>query len=288
VYKLRPPVTICRSFLCPWNETVLHRFTAGSDGASPSGDVIFDSAGNLYGTTLEGGPSGYCTLGCGLVYELTPSSGGWIETLLYTFAGGIDGESPNAGVVMNSAGDLFGTSDGPTQDGLPGAVYELMPSPSGWNKSFIYAFQGTSHGSGPVGLILDSAGNLYGTTVNGGAASGGTVYELSPGSGWAFTLLYSLQSDNPDAYGSGSRLTMDAAGNLYGTTVQGGQYGMGSVFKLTPAMGSWTYTSLHDFTGGNDGSGVGSGVLLDRQGNVYGTTLEGGTYGYGVAFKIAQ
>lgn len=290
VYKLQPPATVCRSISCPWNETILHTFTAGTDGAIPSSTVSFDSAGNLYGTTLEGGTAMYCNGGCGVVYELTPSGGGWIDSILYAFAGGVDGEFPQDGVVMNNAGDLFGTSDGPTPNGTPGAVYELTPSGSGWSKSFYYVFQGTNNGAEPLGLIIDASGNLYGGTQMGGPEGGGTVYELTPGgSGPNFILLYALSTivqfgiSGPDA-----PLTMDAAGNLYGTTGNDGRYGMGSVFKLTPSLGSWTYTSLHDFTGGDDGAYPVGPVLLDSQGNVYGTALTGGLYNNGIAFKITQ
>lgn len=287
VYKLQPSFTFCRSILCPWNETILHRFTAGSDGADPSGLVIFDHSGNLYGTTRGGGGSPNCTAddGCGVVYELTPAGGSWTESLLYTFAGGADGAYPATGVVLNSAGDFFGTcSGGPSNNGV---VYQLSPSGSGWSKSFIYQFTGMSDGYGPVGVSIDSAGNLYGATDFGGAGGGGTVYELSPqNGGWLYSLLYPL-TGNPSSYGPVARLTMDAAGNLYGTTLQGGEFGAGSVFKLTPAMGSWAYTSLHDFTGGDDGSNPGSRVVLDAQGDVYGATTSGGAFNYGVAFKIS-
>jgi uncharacterized repeat protein (TIGR03803 family) len=290
VYKLQPPATFCRSIVCPWNETILHTFTAGTDGAIPSSGVTFDSADNLYGTTEEGGTASFCTGGCGVVYEMTPSRGNWVESVLYAFAGGTDGEFPLDGVVMNSSGDLFGTSDGPTQNGYPGAVYELAPSGSGWIKSFYYIFHGTNNGAGPIGLIIDRDGNLYGGTETGGPENGGTVYELSPGgSGANFTLLYALPTIvqfgpvGPDA-----PLTRDAAGNLYGTTGNGGQFGMGSVFKLTAAMGSWTFTSLHDFTGGDDGAYPTGPVLLDSQENVYGTALTGGLYNNGVAFKLVQ
>ena len=287
VYKLQPPSSICHSVACPWTETILHRFVAGAnDGAYPSSGVIFDVAGNLYGTTDGGGGSQFCALqGCGVVYELSPA-GGWNETLLHVFTGGTDGQSPEAGLVLNSSGDFFGTCVGGNRGGF---VYELTPSGSGWTKSFIYTFTGGSDGYQPIGLIIDSNGNLYGATTFGGPQGGGTVYQLSPfNGGWNYSRLYALLSGNPHLYGPIARLTMDAAGNLYGTTFQGGAHQAGSVFKLTPAVGSWTYTSLHDFTGGSDGGNPGSRVLLDAQGNVYGTAHFGGFYSHGVAFKITQ
>lgn len=287
VYKLQPPISICHSIVCPWRETILHSFAAGTDGAYPSGGVIFDANRNLYGTTVGGGGSLYCTVndGCGVVYALS-STNGWNETLIHTFTGGSDCEDPSAGVVLNSSGDLFGTCDGPTQGG---SVYQLTPSGSGWNESYAYQFSGGTDGSGPIGLILDAAGNLYGTTTYGGPESGGTVYELSASDGsWHYSQLFALMSGNPHLSGPTARLTMDAAGNLYGTTFQGGEFQAGSVFKLTPGIGTWTYTALHDFTGGTDGSNPGSRVLLDGQGNVYGTAQFGGSLGNGVAFVITQ
>ena len=290
VYQLRPGVTFCRSVLCYWNETVLYRFTAGStDGAYPSSSVAFDHSGNLYGATEGGGNNGlngYCHYfyGCGIVYELSPSNGSWTETVLYIFQGGPDGRYPAGALALDSAGDVFGASQGPEVAGLPGSIYELTPSQSGWTKTFIYEFQGTDDGSQPIGVLMDSAGNLYGETTFGGAQGGGVAYELSANT-WNFNLLYSLVG-NPQ--NRAARLTMDAAGNLYGTSYVGGQYGRGTVFKLTPSMSGWSYTPLHDFTGGSDGNGPASPVVLDTQGNVYGTTLSGGTYNSGVAFEVTQ
>jgi uncharacterized repeat protein (TIGR03803 family) len=205
--------------------------------------------------------------------------------VLYTFQGGADGNSPAEGVVFNSAGDFFGTASGP---GNYGSVYELTPSGTGFNKSFIHIFTGGADGSGPAGLIIDSSGNLYGATFRGGMGRGGTAYELSPqGSGWAFRVLYPLFDPHGNP-GSIARLTRDAAGNLYGTTEYGGQYGYGTVFKLTSIAGHYSYTALHQFTGGQDGRYPGSRVVLDPQGNVFGTTLAGGSLNLGVAFKIEQ
>lgn len=260
-------------------------FTAGSDGAQPVSGVLFDSEGNLYGATRGGGGSQFCsgTYGCGVVYELTPAGGSWTELLLHTFTGGADCQNPDDGVVMNSAGNLFGPCEGP----FWGSVYELTPSGSGWVKSYIYQFHGTSDGYDPLGLVVDAAGNLYGATIYGGSGGGGTVFQLSPfGGGWNYALLYSLSPRSP--YGPLAELTMDREGNLYGTTALGGQHEGGSVFKLTRTGDSWTYTSLHDFTGGSDGSEPTSRVVVDLQGNVYGTTEFGGSYGDGVAFRIAQ
>lgn len=162
VFNLRPPPTACKTALCPWTHTVLHLF-AGSDGWGPTGDLVFDLAGNLYGTTFEGGSHGQ-----GAVYELTPSNGGWTESVLYSFMGGTDGENTNAGVIFDKFGNLYGTT---TYGGMYncgnqgcGTVYELTPSGSGWTKTILYNFQGRSDGDFPGGLVFDDSGNLYGTT----------------------------------------------------------------------------------------------------------------------------
>ena len=286
VFKLQPSPTICHSILCPWHETIVHSFAGGADGANPSSGLSFDSAGNFYGTTQNGGAGEYCGADCGVIYKFAPASGGWNETILYTFNGGPDGENPSGGVVINAAGDFFGTCI----ECLPhGTVYELTPNGSGYSKSTIYEFTSASGDYYPNGLIIDASGNLYGTTSYGGSGGGGVVYDLLPqGDQWFFNVLAALTNRNPHDYGPLAPPTMDAAGNLYGTSFSGGQYGAGSVFKLIPAGGGWNYTDLYDFTGGDDGGGPESPVVLDAQGNVYGTTYFYGFYYDGVAFKITQ
>jgi uncharacterized repeat protein (TIGR03803 family) len=294
VYKLAPPATVCKTALCPWMITLLYRFSGEADGGLPYGGVIFDAAGDMFGTTLTGGNTGvncvYEGNGCGVVFELSPSSGGWTENALYNFAGSpSDAGAPEAGVTFDSNGDLFGAA---TLGGNnnKGAVYELTPSGSGWSENVIYNFQGENDGLSPVGgLIMDQAGNLYGTTPQGGSGQGGTVFELTPsGESWTFTTLYSFYNADGQngAFGPYDRLTMDAGGNLYGTTNQDGAYGCGNVFKLTPSGNGWTYASLYDFTCGADGGYAGWGVTFDNDGNLYGVAGVGGKYGWGVAWEI--
>jgi len=295
VFSLAPPATACKSVLCPWSETVLYRFS-GPDGAFPQGDLIFDQAGNIYGTTLAGGNTS-CSNGtggtCGTVFKLTPSNGGWTESVAYAFTGDNDGFGPRGGVILDRAGNLYGTTTqgGPPQGGgLPnGTVFELTPSGSGWSKSILFTFEQYGEGLEPNGLIFDGSGNLYGGTPAGGANKGGTVYELMPSNpgNWTFNVVYSFCCEGgPDA-----ALTMDAAGNLYGTQVQGGP-GHGAAFKLTPSDSGWTYSSLHTFTLGSDGGYPYGSVILDADGNIYGTTESGGIgpcnygYGCGVIFEI--
>ncbi len=299
VFNLRPPATVCRSFSCPWTETLLFQFNSQDNsgtGTTPLGDLTFDAAGNLYGTATNGGLFDNCTgTGCGVVYELTPSGGAWTQNIIYNFTGGSDGGHPHGGVIFDHAGNLFGTAFLDNyQDHADGLIFEFSPSGSGWTETALYHFQGGNDGGNPVGgVIFDSAGNLYGATRGGGASDGGTVFRLTPsGRQWNFGLLYSL-SGIAGALGPQADLVMDSVGNLYGTTTDNGAYGYGSVFKLTPSNGGWSYTSLHDFTYGSDGAYPYYGSLvMDASGNLYGTAYAGGNSGSqctetcGVIFEI--
>jgi uncharacterized repeat protein (TIGR03803 family) len=289
VFHLTPPPTAPKSALAPWNETIIHSFD-GTDGFEPQGDLIFDQAGNIYGTTLYGGSSECANgglAGCGTVYELTPTGGGWTETVLYAPQGSSAGDSPVGGVVFDLSGNLYGAieSGGPFNWGL---VYQLSPSGSGWTEQPAYIFSGGSGGGVPnAGLISDASGNLYGTNRFGGNGGGdGTVFQLSPsGGGWSLNTLYAFPG-TPSGCQPQAKLIMDAAGNLYGTTEFCGAYGAGAVFKLTPANGSWTYTSLHDFRG-FEGAYPLSSLVFDAAGNLYGTTSQGGgARNAGVVFEI--
>jgi uncharacterized repeat protein (TIGR03803 family) len=262
VYKLDPA----------GHQTVLYRFTGGADGSSPYAGVILDSAGNLYGTTFNGG-----TDNAGVVYKLDPAGQ---ETVLYSFTNSSDGSHPYAGVILDSAGNLYGaTYDGGT--GYAGVVYKLDPA---GQETVLYSFTNGSDGGHPYGgVILDSAGNLYGTTYLGGTANAGVVYKLDPAG--QETVLYSFTgADGSYPYAGVIR---DPAGNLYGTASAGGTANWGTVFKLDPAG---QQTVLWSFTGSSEaGAGGGlpyGGVILDSTGNLYGTTIDGGKIGAGVLFKL--
>ena len=336
------------------NFKVLHRFK-GADGADPFTGLILDSAGNLYGTTVSGGD-----LNGGVVFKLSPNAdGSWTEGVLHSFTGGTtDGFNPRADLILDETGNLYGTTaSGGYLGGGNGVVFKLSPNPDGsWTQSLLYAFLGTSDGSTPLaGLIFDTAGNLYGTTALAGVHGYGVVFQLTPNAdgSWTESVLYSFTGGN-DGANPEADLTFDATGNLYGTTVEGGDpncesvYGCGVVFRLTPNAngdwkervlhrfhtaggaypqgtliwdgagalygtaqvastgvnglvlklrpnpnGAWTETVLHRFTSTRDGAFPFAGLTFDGTGNLYGTTAYGGNLiceggsGCGAVFKLA-
>jgi uncharacterized repeat protein (TIGR03803 family) len=222
---------------------VLHNFN-GTDGAYSQAGLIFDAAGNLYGTTAGGGTSF-----AGTVFELTPiAGGGWTEKVLHNFNNdGTDGYLLYAGLVMDAAGNLYGTTyEGGTYNG--GTVFELTPTAGGgWTEQVLWSFGNGTDGIEPqADLIFDAAGNLYGTTRVGGAYGPGTVFELTPtgSGGWTERVLHNFNGMDGNNLSGG--LIFDAAGNIYGTTGFGGTDDKGTVFELSPAAGGgWTEQALH-------------------------------------------
>ena len=273
VFNLTPRATICATANCFWTEKVLYQFAGTPDGAYPaSGDLIWDAMSNIYGTTAEGGASGL-----GTVFQMTKTGNNWTEAPIYSFTGP-DGKAPLGGLILDSKGNLFGTTSAGGLYGY-GTVFELTYNiNSGWTESVLYSFQNLSDGQAPfAGLIMDSAGNLYGATSDSGSGGGGTVFELSPaGNSWLFTLIYSFTEPLEQNCGPSASLTMDNSGNLYGTTLCDGANSFGSVFELTNMQNGWEYISLHDFTGNSDGAYPFSNVTIDTDGTLYGTAQNGG------------
>jgi len=212
-----------------WILTTLYAFGDGPDGGQPWGELVMDGDGNLYGTNAQGG--GLCF--CGVVFELSPSAGGWNYQVLHAFVPAVDGGWPRAGLTIDAAGNLYGT----TSDGGPnggGTVFELSPVSGGRNFNIIYALSGGS-GDGPAGkLLLDPAGNLYGTTQLNGAYNQGSIFKLTPqDGGWVYSSVHEFMVDEGGSEPKGN-LLMDSSGNLYGMTSYGGRYGGGTVWELTP------------------------------------------------------
>lgn len=284
------------------NEQVLHAFDY-FDGAQPfAGSLVFDSKGNLYGTTSFGYNLA-CSGGCGTVFELSPGSNGkWIRTVLHGFKGGSDGFEPNGTLIFDAAGNLYGvTSHGGNESCSTGCgtVYKLAPGGGGkWIKSVLYSFSGND-GAFPLGgLTLDSAGNLYGTTWQGGNSQScpqngcGVVFKLTPGGKgqWSETVLHAFSGT--DGSQPNGTLIFDASGNLYGTASEGGNYkacssiGCGVVFELSPGgQGQWTETVLHAFSGKDGVTPIGN-LVFDSAGNLYGATSYIGEQ-YGMVFKLS-
>jgi uncharacterized repeat protein (TIGR03803 family) len=280
----------------PPQEAVLYSFGASAtDGLVASAGLVFDSAGNLYGTTTDGGANKK-----GTVFELSPGTGGgWTEKILYNFgATSTDAVAPNAALVFDSKGNLYGTSSLGGTIGK-GTVFELSLAAGKWTEKVLWNFGLTiTDGEIPeAGLVFDSKGNLYGTTIQGGAnttwAAGaggwGTVFELSPGTGaWTEKVLYAFgYLSQTDGYFPTAGVIFDSAGNLYGTTSDGGSGqdldGGGSVFELSPTTtGPWKETVLYSFGGGSpNGYSPQGGLVRDAAGNLYGTAHSGGN-GFGL------
>jgi uncharacterized repeat protein (TIGR03803 family) len=211
-----------------WIDTTLQSLN-GTDGEYLQSNVVFDANGNLYGVASFGGAYGY-----GTVWELTPQTGGtWTDTVLYSFTGGADGSSPSQGLIFDSAGNLYGT----TEDGGlgRGTVFELTPSAGSWTETVLYSFAGTDDGRKPLSpLMFDAAGNLYGATCYGGKDDDGVVFKLTPNGGgdWTETLLASF--NGKDGSCPSRTFAFDSGGNFYGTTNAGGAYGDGTVFEIMP------------------------------------------------------
>jgi uncharacterized repeat protein (TIGR03803 family) len=268
-----------------WKEKVLYSFTGGADGANPYyAGVIYDGVGNLYGTTVGGG-----TFGLGTVFELSPTDAGWIERVLYSFAGGNDGASPYAGVIFDVAGGLYGTTFAGGSYGY-GTVFRLSPSRSGqWSEHVILPFDG-SNGSGPLGGLVSNGANLYGVTEGGGKYDAGVAYELIPNGsgGWTQSILHSFGEGSDGIYPYAEVLALDVRGNLYGTTSAGGALQAGTVFKLSQnAAGSWGEVVLYSFDGAVAGNPY-SGVIIDGKANLYGTCANGnGETTVGAVFELS-
>jgi uncharacterized repeat protein (TIGR03803 family) len=278
-----------------WTERVLHLFNDnGKDGWEPEAGLVVDAAGSLYGTTYFGGANN-----AGMVFKLTPNQGGgWSERILYSFSNDGTGD-PGAGLIFDPAGNLYGTTNASYNGGCVGTVFELRPTGGGrWAEKTLHTFGGNGTGGcGPLGnLVFDASGNLYGTTEFGGTYGYGIVFELvpKPSGAWTESILHVFKNDGTDGKFPLSGVIFDAAGNLYGTTWQGGSgtncgqgvTGCGTVYELSPiAGGGWTETVLHTFNNNGRDGWAPEGLIFGAAGTLYGTTGDGGK-GAGTVFEL--
>ena len=269
-----------------WIFTPLYKFQGGNDGFAPYAPLTIGPDGTLYGTTSRGGPRN-----SGTVFNLRPPASNcaavfcpWAETVVYNFAGGDDGANPGA-IVFDSQGVIYGAAAEGGAYGY-GVVYKLVRLGDNWTQTVVYPFNGISDGGHPASpVIFDDAGNLYGTTLGGNYVPDGTVYELTPsGSNWVEKTLHIFQgTDGEYPYGG---LVFDPAGNLYGATPTGaGDFGGGTAYQLAPSAGSWTFTVISSF-GIYPETGPYDSLIIDLDGNLYGTTVAGGGFFAGSAFEL--
>jgi len=229
----------------------------------------------LYGTAFYSGAHNY-----GVVFELSPTGKTWAEHVLYAFAGGSDGANPTSGLIFDTAGNLFGTTDFGGANGV-GTVFELSPSGGAWTEHVIYnTVDSTGHGT-TAGLVMDAAGNLFGTTSS-------SFFEVSPDGkgGWSAKVIHTFLGGAKDGNYAAGTPALDDVGNVYGTTFYGGKYNYGTVYELVRGKKKWTEKILLNFKRGSHGSDPLAGVVLDAARNVYGTTTGGGRSGFGTVFEL--
>src|SRR5579862_9677264 len=256
-------------------ETMLYDFTGGADGAFPFSPVVRDSAGNLYGTTSQGGSAN-----AGVVFKVDPSG---TETVLHSFTGGADGIIPTGGLVRDKAGNLYGTTSqgGTSNDGI---VFKISPS---GKETILHTFTGSAtDGKYPsyTTLLMDTKGIFYGVTEEGGSADGGILYKMSKTG--KLTILHSFKGGTTDGCNVLGTPFMDAAGDFYGTTSSCGTHSLGTVWKVSK---DGKEKLLHSFAGGtSDGENPLAGVIMDAAGNLYGDTETGGASNVGTVYKISK
>lgn len=265
---------------------LVYSFGGNSDGEYTDTELVMDHAGNLYGTSVQGGINGG-----GTVFQVTPDG---VHTVLYAFTGGIDGGEPYKGVTLDPQGNLYGTAvtgGGGSCEGGCGVIFELLNSNGSWIFHVIHTFSGGFDGSGPGSpLAFDSSGNLYGTTPTGGGRGVGVVYCMSPNTNgaWSFQVIHTFTGGFDGSGGSASALLIDKTGNLYGTCTVGGVNGLGTVYRMFFSNDHWHFQTLYAFRGSPDGALPYGGLVLDKAGNLYGTTYYAGANDLGTVYRLSH
>jgi len=268
---------------------VIYTFSGGKDGEYLDTDLVVDAAGNIYGSTVQGGD-----FGGGTVFQLSPSGTGWTHTVLYSFTGGADGGEPYKGVTLDFHGNIYGTAvtgGGGSCEGGCGVAFKLTNSGGKWTQSVIHTFTGGNDGSGPgSGLTVDAHGNLYGMTPTGGSFGLGVIYRLVPQSNgiWKLNVVHTFTGGVDGSSGSAGRLILDHAGNLYGVATVGGALGKGVAFEITHSTTGWTLLPLYAFKDQPDGALPYGGLIFDKSGNLYGTTYYAGANDVGTVYKLTR
>jgi uncharacterized repeat protein (TIGR03803 family) len=284
-------VSILMSVAVAATTKVIYGFAGDEDGEYTDTDLVVDSQGNIYGTSVLGGD-----FGTGTVFQLKPSGSGFTHTVLYSFTGGADGGQPYKGVTLDAEGNLYGTavvggSGGICAEDGCGVIYKLTRSGGSWSQSVIYNFTGGKDGYGPgSGVTLDGHGNLYGMTPTGGAFGAGVIYQLKHGSGgtWTLRVIHPFTGGADGASGSAGRLLLDHSGNLYGVATVGGSNGAGTAFEVSPAAGGkWNFKTLYAFKGQPDAGFPYGGLSFDKAGNLYGTSYYDGANDLGGVYKLS-
>ncbi|MFL6690954.1 MAG: choice-of-anchor tandem repeat GloVer-containing protein [Alphaproteobacteria bacterium] len=268
--------------------TVVYSFEGGADGEYTDTDLVRDAAGNLYGTSVQGG-----THASGTVWQLHPNGdGSWTHTVLYSFTGGADGAEPYKGVTLDSAGNLYGTAvtgGGGVCEGGCGVAYKLTDNNGTWTQTVIHQFAGADDGQGPgARLTLDDSGNVYGTAPTGGVNGLGTIYEMKPAKHgtYKFKLLHAFTG--ADGIGGSAGALVLHNGGLYGAATAGGANGNGTIYQLTlNTMGRWKFKLLYSFAGEPDAGFPYGGLTFDALGNIYGTTYYAGAHDAGCVYQLS-
>lgn len=266
---------------------VIYSFAGGQDGEYTDTDVVMDGAGNLYGTSVQGGAHA-----SGTVWRLSPNGNSWTHTVLYSFTGGSDGGEPYKGVTLDAQGNLYGTAvtgGGGGCEGGCGVAYKLTNNGGTWTQTVIHQFTGGEDGAGPgARLTVGDDGDLYGMAPTGGVFGAGTIYKIHPAHGdWKFSVIHAFTGGNDGCGGSAGAMVL-RGGSLFGTVTSCGLDGQGLVYQLTPkTKAKWKFDILYSFKDEPDGGFPYGGLLFDAQGNIFGTTYYAGQNDAGAVYELS-